>query len=72
MEKEMTYREKQKAKIHSSHELGKEYIDIRCPGSTPRFYGVRECKLCGVEMIEHPAGLFIDENLFYKCPGMVE
>ena len=68
----MSYREEQKAKIHPSHKLGKEYIDIRCPGSTPRFYGVRQCELCGAEVIEHPAGLFIEDELFYECFGIEE
>jgi len=63
----MDYREKQKAKIHPSHKLGEEHCEIRCPGSTPRFYGVRVCELCGAEVIEHPAGLFIDDDLFYEC-----
>lgn len=68
----MSFRDEQKGKIHSSHVLCEEYIDIRCPGSTPRFYGVRECIKCGAEIVEHPAGLFIDDELFSECIGEEE
>jgi len=52
---------------HSSHKLGKSHSEIRCPGSEPRFYGVRECKHCGAEEMRHPAGEFMDELLSRPC-----
>lgn len=56
-----------KEEPHPSHEMGEEYTDVRCPGSTPRHYGVRECKKCGYEQIQHPAGHFMDDELRMKC-----
>ena len=53
---------------NSTHSMGAWYIDIRSPAGTPRFYIVRECKLCGAEEIKHPAGHFVDEELLCVCP----
>ena len=63
----MSYRVKEKAKIHPTHKLGKEYSTILAPAGTPRFYGVRECKKCGGSIAEHSAGLFIDDELKKPC-----
>jgi hypothetical protein len=48
-------------KPHPSHRMGAWTTEIRCPGSEPRFYGVRKCKRCGYEELSHPAGHFIEE-----------
>lgn len=61
------YRTKQKSMIHESHSLGESYSDIRAPAGTPRFYSVTECLKCESEIIEHPAGLFIDDELLMPC-----
>lgn len=53
--------------IHSSHVMGEESTEIRCPASTPRFYGVTCCIHCGYEIIQHPAGKFVDRELFLSC-----
>jgi hypothetical protein len=63
----MSQRDEQKAQIHPSHKLDKPYSDIRCPGSTPRFYTVVKCKNCDAEYIEHSAGFFMDAELKMKC-----
>lgn len=62
-------REEQRGMIHSSHQLSEERCEVRSPAGTPRFYGVQQCNFCGYEVMEHPAGLFIDEELFLKCDG---
>lgn len=54
---------------HESHKMDEWYTDIRAPAGTPRFYGVRECKACGAEEIQHPAGHFLDDDLKYPCAG---
>lgn len=59
-------RAQRRAAVHPSHKLGRERSEIRSPVGTPRFYGVRACK-CGAEIAEHPAGLFIDDELFEPC-----
>ena len=56
-----------KRPIHVSHLMGKFYTDVRAPAGTPRFYGVRECKGCGAEEIEHAAGQFTDDDLGKPC-----
>lgn len=57
-----------KRPIHVSHHMmGKFYTDVRAPAGTPRFYGVRECKGCGAEEIEHAAGQFTDDDLGKPC-----
>ena len=48
---------------HPSHVMGEWSTEIRCPGSTPRFYGVRRCIKCGEEELSHPAGHFLSELL---------
>jgi len=53
--------------IHSSHEMTEWRTEIRCPCDTPRFYGVRSCKLCNGEELSHPAGHFVDEWLYDPC-----
>ena len=52
---------------HPSHKMTEWYTDVRSPCGTPRFYGVRECKLCGAEQAEHPAGKFSDDELVEPC-----
>lgn len=56
-----------KRPIHVSHHMGKFYTDVRAPAGTSRFYGVRECKGCGAEEIEHAAGQFTDDDLGKPC-----
>lgn len=56
-----------KRTIHTSHRMGKWITDVRAPAGTPRFYGVRQCKGCGAEEIEHAAGQFTDDDLAKPC-----
>lgn len=63
------YNDKQKARIHATHKMGEERSEILAPAGTPRFYGVTDCENCGYGMAEHPAGFFIDEELFKPCQG---
>lgn len=56
-----------KRPIHESHRMGKAFTDVRCPASTPRFYGVRQCQNCGSEEIAHAAGQLTDDNLVKPC-----
>lgn len=63
------YREQWLNSIHKSHKMNKWHSAIRSPAGTPRFYGVRECKNCGFEQMEHPAGRFMDEQLKRPCAG---
>lgn len=65
----MSYRDEQKAKIHKSHKMGKTRSEILAPAGTPRFYGVTDCINCEYGMAEHPAGFFIDDELFEPCPN---
>jgi hypothetical protein len=51
---------------HPSHLMTEERSEVRCPGSEPRFYGVRECRVCGLEELSHPAGHFLN-GLEYPC-----
>ena len=43
------------------------HTEIRAPVGTPRFYAVRQCKICDYEQSEHPAGRFIDHQLKMAC-----
>ena len=52
---------------HPSHKMTIWRCEIRCPCDEPRFYGVRNCKLCGEEELEHPAGHFMN-RLEEECP----
>lgn len=63
----MNYREKQKYKIHPSHKMGKQHCEILAPCGTARFYGVTNCVNCDAGYAEHPAGFFIDGELFKPC-----
>ena len=56
-----------KRAVHASHCMGKVFTDVRAPAGTPRFYGVRQCKGCGGEEIEHAAGQFTDDDLVKPC-----
>ena len=53
---------------HRSHQMSKWRTEIRCPGNTERFYGVRHCTKCGTEELKHPAGHFLN-GLESKCTG---
>ena len=53
---------------HPSHKMSEWRTEIRCPGSEPRFYGVRDCENCGEEELEHAAGHFL-EGLLAECKG---
>lgn len=53
--------------IHESHRMGKPFTDVRAPAGTPRFYGVRQCRDCEGEEIEHAAGQFTDDDLVKPC-----
>ena len=61
-----------KRKIHSSHRMGKSFTDIRAPAGTPRFYGIRRCRDCEGEEIEHAAGQFTDDDLVRPCTARKE
>lgn len=50
-----------------SHKMSKWQTDVRAPAGTPRFYSVSSCKLCGAEMIKHPAGERMDDDLTRLC-----
>jgi hypothetical protein len=63
------YREQWLKSIDKSHKMSKWHSEIRSPAGTPRFYGVRECKNCGFEQLEHAAGRFMDNELKRKCLG---
>ena len=54
-------------KPHKSHKMGKVYSEILAPCGTPRFYVVRDCKLCGAGQAEHAAGRFCDPELLKAC-----
>jgi hypothetical protein len=54
-------------KPHKSHKMGKAYSEILAPCGTPRFYAVRDCKLCGAGQAEHAAGRFCDPELLKEC-----
>jgi len=56
-----------KHKPHSTHKMGKGHSEILAPAGTPRFYYVRECKLCGAGQAEHSAGKFCDAELLKPC-----
>jgi len=56
-----------KRKVHTSHRMAKSFTDVRAPAGTSRFYGVRRCKGCGGEEIEHAAGQFTDDALVKPC-----
>lgn len=55
--------------IHKSHKMTKWRTEVRAPAGAARFYGVRNCKNCGFEQIEHPAGRFMDGELKRECRG---
>ena len=46
-----------------THKMSEWRTEVRCPCDTPRFYGVRECELCGEEEMKHPAGHFFNKLL---------
>jgi len=54
---------------HPSHKMSKRRTEIRCPGSTERFYSVRHCIKCGREELEHAAGHFLN-GLDFPCKGI--
>ena len=52
---------KEKTVPHPSHKMTAWRTQVRSPtGGEPRFYGVRNCKKCGEEELEHPAGHFMN------------
>lgn len=53
---------------HPSHQMTEFRTEILAPAGTPRFYGVRNCKICELEEWSHPAGHFL-HKLDYKCKG---
>ena len=53
--------------VHESHDMTEWRSEIRCPRDTPRFYSVRNCKKCGGEQLQHPAGKFMDGILKTNC-----
>lgn len=55
--------------VHDSHDMTDWHGEIRAPAGTDRFYSVKECKNCEYEMMEHPAGRFIDPPLTSECRG---
>lgn len=56
-------------KPHESHQMTEWHLEIRSPGSTPRFYAVRTCEYCGAEEGGHVTGHYMDEELVKKCCG---
>ena len=54
-------------KPHPTHAMGEPRTEIRCPGSTPRFYTVRACAVCQAEMMGHAAGFFMHPALTAPC-----
>lgn len=64
-------KQREQKRPHPSHEMTDFKSEIRCPGSEPRFYSVRECKACGQEEMRHAAGHFM-ERLGYPCPANAE
>ena len=46
-----------------THVMSEWRTEVRCPGDTPRFYGVRNCVNCGEEELQHPAGHFFGKLL---------
>lgn len=52
---------------NKSHVMSEWRIEIRCPASTPRFYSVRNCAVCGYEEMIHAAGHFMDDELILAC-----
>lgn len=56
-----------KRAVHKTHRMGKPFTDVRSPAGTPRFYGVRQCRDCGAEVIQHAAGQFTDDELVGPC-----
>jgi len=63
----------QKVKMpHPSHKMTEWRTEILSPtGGEPRFYGVRNCELCGEEEWKHPAGHFL-HRLSFPCKGVNE
>ncbi len=60
---------KRKVKVpHPSHDMTEWRTEARAPAGTLRWYGVRECKACGEEEMDHPAGHFLG-CLGYPCKG---
>lgn len=52
----------------ASHRMTKWRTEVRCPESTLRFYGVRNCSKCGEEEWSYPAGHFLN-GLARACKG---
>jgi hypothetical protein len=51
---------------HPSHKMTEWRTEILVPCGTPRFYGVRNCDVCGDEEWSHPAGHFL-HRLGFPC-----
>lgn len=60
-------REEQKSKIHITHKMGEPEDEVLSPAGTPRIYSVTKCVNCEAQYAEHPAGFFIDNELFKSC-----
>ena len=56
---------------HPSHEMTPWRTEPRAPtGGEPRFYGVRECRRCEAEELDHPAGHFDGDGALKRaCKG---
>lgn len=59
--------EREETVPHPSHVMSEWRTEIRCPSSTPRFYGVRVCRGCGSEEMRHAAGHFLDDLVRPCC-----
>lgn len=60
-------------KPHPTHPMGEWFSDVRCPGSTERFYDVRACTACGEEELRGNAHILGEGNALTRpCSGTAE
>lgn len=60
-------------KPHPTHPMGKWFSDIRCPGSTERYYEVRVCTACGEEELRGNAHILGEGNALTRpCRNTAE
>lgn len=52
---------------HPSHTMMEYKMTVRTPASTPRFYDVRSCKNCELEMGISVAGEYYEIGLESQC-----
>lgn len=54
--------------VHPSHNMTNKRCEMIAPCGTPRFYTVRNCKVCLREEWQHAAGHFL-HGLDFQCSG---